>query len=80
MTDRLPAVRPRQVVRALERAGWQVHRQRGSHLSMKKEGSRFVVTVPMHHRDVPAGTLHGIIEDEGLTEEEFLRLPRGRRI
>ena len=78
MTARLPAVRPRQVVRALERAGWQVHRQRGSHLSMKKEGSPFLVTVPMHRRDVPKGTLRGIIEDAGLTVEEFVRLLRGR--
>ncbi len=78
MSTRLPAVRPREVVRALERAGWEVHRQRGSHLSMKKEGSRFLVTVPMHQRDVPKGTLRGIIEDAGLSIDEFVVLLRGR--
>ena len=79
MTARLPAVRPRQAVRALERAGWQVHRQRGSHLSMKKEGSRFLITIPMHRRDIPKGTLRGIIEDAGLTVEEFNQLLRGSK-
>ena len=79
MSERLPAVRPQEVVRALERAGWQVQRQRGSHLSMKKEGSRFLITVPMHQRDIPRGTLRGIIEDAELTVEEFIRLLRGRR-
>ena len=74
MTQRLPALRPQQVVRALERAGWQVHRQRGSHVSMHKEGVPFLVTVPLHRRDMPRGTLRDIIKDAGLTVEEFLEL------
>lgn len=78
MSPRLPVVRPREVVRALERAGWQVQRQRGSHLSMKKEGSRSVITVPMHSRDVPRGTLSGILEDAELSVEEFVDLMRGK--
>jgi predicted RNA binding protein YcfA (HicA-like mRNA interferase family) len=45
---------------------------------MKKEGSRFLVTVPMHQRDVPKGTLHSIIADAGLTVDEFIQLLRGR--
>lgn len=78
MTSRLPAVRPREVVRALERAGWEVHRQRGSHLTMKKAAVRHLVTVPMHRRDIPRGTLHGILEDAGLSVEEFVALLRER--
>jgi predicted RNA binding protein YcfA (HicA-like mRNA interferase family) len=74
MTQRLPALRPQQVVRALERAGWQVHRQRGSHVSMRKEGVPFLITVPLHRRDLPRGTLRDIIKDAGLTVEEFLEL------
>ena len=72
MTQRLPALRPQQVIRALERAGWQVHRQRGSHVSMRKEGVLFLITVPLHRRDLPRGTLRDIIKDAGLTVEEFL--------
>ena len=74
MTQRLPALRPQQVVRVLEKAGWQVHRQRGSHVSMHKEGVPFLVTVPLHRRDMPRGTLRDIIKDAGLTVEEFLEL------
>jgi predicted RNA binding protein YcfA (HicA-like mRNA interferase family) len=72
MTRRLPALRPQQVIRALERAGWQVHRQRGSHVSMHKEGVPFLLTVPLHRRDLPRGTLRDIVKDAGLTVEEFL--------
>jgi predicted RNA binding protein YcfA (HicA-like mRNA interferase family) len=43
-------------------------------VSPKKEGVAFLVTVPMHRRDVPRGTLRGIIEDAGLSVEEFLAL------
>jgi predicted RNA binding protein YcfA (HicA-like mRNA interferase family) len=45
---------------------------------MRKEGVRFLVTVPMHRRDVPRGTLRGIIEDAGLTVDEFVKLLGGR--
>jgi predicted RNA binding protein YcfA (HicA-like mRNA interferase family) len=74
MTQRLPALRPVEVVRALERGGWQVHRQRGSHVSMHKEGVAFLVTVPLHRHDLPRGILRGIIKDAGLTVDEFLEL------
>lgn len=74
MTQRLPALRPQQVIRTLERAGWQVHRQRGSHVSMRHEGAPFLITVPLHRRDLPRGTLREIIKDAGLTVEEFLEL------
>ena len=74
MTKRLPSIRPQEVVRALERAGWAVARQKGSHVSLKKQGVAFLVTVPMHRREVPRGTLRAIIEDAGLTIDEFLAL------
>jgi predicted RNA binding protein YcfA (HicA-like mRNA interferase family) len=45
---------------------------------MKKEGSRSIVTVPMHNRDVPRGTLSGILEDAGLSVDEFIELLRGK--
>ncbi len=74
MTKRLPSVRPQEVVRALERAGWEVARQKGSHVSLKKEGASFIVTVPMHRRDLPRGTLTAIVKDAGMTIDEFVSL------
>lgn len=71
MTKRLPVLRPADVIRALERAGWEVQRQRGSHVSLKKQGVAFVVTVPLHRRDIPRGTLAAILKDAGLTLDEF---------
>lgn len=72
MSSRLPALRPAEVVRAMEKAGWYVHRQKGGHLIMHKEGFSNLLVIPIHNRDLPRGTLHGIIIDAGLTIEEFL--------
>jgi len=74
MTKKLPAVKPREAIRALEKAGWEVHRQKGSHVSMHREGALNLVVIPLHTRDLAKGTLHGILEDAGLTTEEFLEL------
>ena len=74
MSKRLPAIKPKEAVRALEKAGWRIHRQKGSHVSMHKEGVPELVVIPLHTGDLPKGTLHGIIEDAGLTTEEFMEL------
>ena len=41
---------------------------------MHKEGVPNIVVVPLHTRALPKDTLHGILEDAGLTIEEFLKL------
>ena len=70
---KLPSVSGGEVVRALERAGFEVRRQRGSHVVMRKGGR--VVVVPVHgSRAVKRGTLRGIIRDAGLSVEEFVAL------
>ena len=58
-----------EAVRALKRCGFVQLRQTGSHLIMRS-GSRTVV-VPQH-KPLKPGTLKGIIEQAGLTLEEFV--------
>lgn len=74
MSKRLPVVRPKEAIGALEKAGWYTHHQRGSHVSMHKEGFPGLVIVPLHSGYLPKGTLHAIIEDTGLNIEQFLEL------
>jgi predicted RNA binding protein YcfA (HicA-like mRNA interferase family) len=62
---RLPSLRPRQVVAALERAGFVVVRIVGSHYQMYNERSRRHTTVPHHHGDLPRGTVAAIIQQLG---------------
>lgn len=74
MGQELPALKPREVVRALERAGFVVKRQRGSHIIMYGAGLRCPISIPLHPGDLPPGTLRAIITQAGLTREEFLQL------
>jgi predicted RNA binding protein YcfA (HicA-like mRNA interferase family) len=73
MRRRLPALRPQEVVRALNRAGFTVERIKGSHYHLRHpDDPRLRVSVPVHNRDLPKGTLRAIIKQAGLTVEEFL--------
>jgi predicted RNA binding protein YcfA (HicA-like mRNA interferase family) len=72
--SRLPALKPRQVVSVLERAGFVVVRIAGSHYQMFNARTRRHTTVPHHNRDLPRGTISAIIQQAGLTRDEFLKL------
>lgn len=67
----VPILRPREVVRAFERLGWKVARQRGSHIILTKPGHIATLSVP-DHPTVARGTLRSLIARAGITIEEFL--------
>jgi len=46
MRQGLPVLKPRQVVAALEKAGFEVRRQTGSHVIMYKSGIRRPISIP----------------------------------
>lgn len=70
--SKLPALKPKEVIHALERAGFVFERQKGSHRIYVKD-SRGVV-VPYHSQDLRQGTLKHIIKQSGLELKEFLEL------
>ena len=47
----LPVLRPRDVVKAFEKLGWEVARQRGSHIILTKKGHIATLSVPNHHEE-----------------------------
>ena len=67
---RIPGVNHQDAVRAPEKAGFQVVRQ-GKHIVMSN-GTR-QVTVP-RNRPIKAFTMGGIVQDAGLSTEEFRKL------
>ena len=75
MTDRLPALRARDVIRALEHAGFVKSRMSGSHCRMvHPDDPTRKITIPIHAKDLKRGTLRAIIAQSGLTVGEFLAL------
>lgn len=66
-------LKPEKVVKAFERAGWEVKRQTGSHVILAKEHYPLILSVPVHKgKPLKHGLLCKLIEVSGLTEEEFL--------
>lgn len=75
MSRHLPAVSGPKLVRALERAGFVVLRQRGSHVSMEKKSpyGNWRTVVPLH-RELRPGTLADILNQAGLSKEDLREL------
>ena len=77
MSPKIPGVKPRKALAALKKAGFYVHHQRGSHITLKHPSDpEKRVTLPYHNRDLNRKTLSRIIDQAGLTDEEFIALLR----
>lgn len=66
----LPVLSGREVVGVFERFGWQVARQRGSHIILVRPDHVATLSVP-DHREVARGTLRSLLRAAGQTVEEF---------
>ena len=66
----LPVLSGRKVVRVFENLGWQVARQRGSHIIMVKDGEIATLSIP-DHKEPAKGTLRSLIRTAGITVEQF---------
>jgi len=66
----IPAMSGREVIRTFEKLGWRVDRRRGSHVVMLKADEAGSLIVP-EHKEVRKGTLRSLIQDAGLTVDEF---------
>jgi len=72
--SRLPALTGRQIVRALERTGFEVARQRGSHVLLRHPDGRRTV-VPIHAGEtLGQGLLAKILRDVDISRKEFREL------
>lgn len=67
----LPVMSGREIVRVFEKHGWDVARQRGSHIILVKPGQNITLSVP-DHKEVAKGTLRSLIRSAGLTVQGFI--------
>ncbi|MBI4331413.1 MAG: type II toxin-antitoxin system HicA family toxin [Chloroflexi bacterium] len=71
MAPKLPVLSGDEVVRLLKREGFDVVRQKGSHVSLQKGSYKTVVPL---HEELAKGTLLGILKQSGLTKEDLANL------
>ena len=72
---KVPSTNYQQIVNALQRDGWVVVRQKGSHIRLQKHlgNETLKITVPAH-RPVKRSTLSHILKQARLSVEEFIEL------
>ena len=66
---KLPRISGAEAVRALQKLGFQIARQRGSHIVLRRGASGCVVP---DHRELKVGTLAGVLRQAGVSAEEFI--------
>jgi len=65
----LPIISGNDTVRALQRLGFTVVRQRGSHIVLRKGSQGCVVP---NHREIKIGTLAGLLKQAGVSIDDFI--------
>jgi predicted RNA binding protein YcfA (HicA-like mRNA interferase family) len=72
-----PVVKSRQVISALDRAGFERVDQEGSHVKIRHEDGRIAIVVDHGGRDYPLGTLRRELARLGITIDKFRLLLEG---
>jgi predicted RNA binding protein YcfA (HicA-like mRNA interferase family) len=71
--SKLPHISGKECIRVLQKAGFSVIRQKGSHVVLRRNDP-FAQTVIPDHTQLDRGTLRAIIRQAGLSIPEFLKL------
>ena len=71
---RLPRISGKLTVEALLRAGFTVHRIRGSHYILKHPETGRRVTIPYQRRELALKTLHSILKQSAISPQDFSKL------
>ena len=71
---KLTPVKPKELVKVLEKKGFIVRKQTGSHLILFKKGIRRPISVPIHPRDLPSGTQRAILRQAEISIDEYNKL------
>jgi predicted RNA binding protein YcfA (HicA-like mRNA interferase family) len=71
---KLPSPTAKELIAALEKIGFEIVRQKGSHVRLKHEDDR-VVTIPVHAgKTIGKGLLLKILKDADLTKDDLISL------
>jgi predicted RNA binding protein YcfA (HicA-like mRNA interferase family) len=71
----LPKLSGREIIKILESLGFQVVRQKGSHIVLRK--SHFGCVIP-NHKEVAIGTLRCALKQANISPEEFIKKYKNR--
>lgn len=73
---RIPSLKPREVIYAFKKLGFEEKRQTGSHKIFYHPLTKKIIPLPIHSKDLKKGLLKSIIAEIGLKPQEFLKILR----
>jgi predicted RNA binding protein YcfA (HicA-like mRNA interferase family) len=76
--SKLPAVKPRDLIRFLEQNGFVLDHVSGSHYIYYHPLSKRRAVVPRHNRDVPRGTLFSLLREAGFSRDDLRDFLQGK--
>ena len=71
--SKLPVISGRELVRVLRHVGFELDRQKGSHMILFRPEPQTTLSVP-DHRELDRGTLRALLRQAGVSAEELARL------
>ena len=74
MGSKYPILKPEEIIKALNKLGFQIASQKGSLLKLKRHGTKKRTAIVPMHEEVAKGTLKSILEQAGIELEDFLNL------
>ena len=69
--SKTPSLTSKDLIKLLEQKGFELKRIKGSHYYYVHSESKKITVVPMHNKDLPKGTLLGILKQAGIDKEEL---------
>ncbi len=69
MPPSLPHISGAEAIRALQKLGFVIARQKGSHVILRRGSSGCVVP---NHKEIKIGTLSGVLKQAGISADEFM--------
>ena len=73
---KLPSIKGKKLVKILNKMGWLLDHIQGSHYILRNESSK-KLTIPVHgNKEIPKGTLLGILSDAGISKDQIIDILR----
>ena len=70
----MPAINSKKLLKFLQKRGFYIHHQVGSHITLKHESDTTKrVTIPLHNKDLKPGTLNSVMKQAGIDRAELFK-------
>lgn len=72
MSPKLPVITGKELIKRLQKIGFSIDHQSGSHVVLYHAITKRRAVIPVHTKDLPKGTLRAIIREAGLEVTDIL--------